>query len=71
MLSTTHKIDDFYGIPFANEGVIEGSPLDDHQIVLYRDATRVDGERLQQSCHSDRRWNLMSIAVQCNRHETR
>src|SRR5262249_3002445 len=62
-LPAAHEVHNLDVIAFANERLIEGEALKDVQIVLDGNATGVDRQRFQQSCHSHRLRDVISIAV--------
>src|SRR5215471_19543703 len=70
-LASTHEIDDFDVVAFADQSLAESGALQDDQIVLHGDPPGVDGERFQKSCHSHRRGDVIPIAVERDGHERR
>ena len=64
--ATADEVDDFDLIAVADQGIAEQRPLEHRQIVLDRDAARIDVEAVEELGDRDRPRHLDVIAVDCN-----
>src|SRR4051812_45225382 len=71
VLPTTYKIHDFNTVALADDRLVKRGALQDRKVVLDRDATRVNRQRLQQRCHRQRFRDVVTIAVQRDGHGLR
>jgi hypothetical protein len=68
IVKVSDEIDDLDLIAIVDGGRVVGGALDDDQVVLDRDAPRIDLELSQQFTDRQRTGELIGIAVQGNRH---
>src|SRR5258705_801206 len=66
--AATHEIDDLDAVAVADERRRERGAPDDHEVVLHRDAPRVDVEPFEKFLHRQRLLEIVGIPVERNAH---